>query len=358
VPLQIQSPVSHSQMPLTLSSLHKGSDSSQSSNKVTQVALAVLTIIAGTFIATLNLPVSAAIAVIVLLLPIHELARREIKELNRVNVPKALMREAPCHNAKVVSQAVMGEPVQVEKTSMSFLSPTWVNIRTSDGYKGWVCARDLSILPSHRLQKGKEVTRVTARGGGYLYAKKDTEYGPAMTIPYGSTLHLGDTSDARWAVVTIPDGSEFFIQKGDIAPQKPIKTQEQLVAFSKSFLGTHYAWGGKSGNEYDCSGFTQMLVEQLKGKKLPRDAKDQIKDSQLKEIAAHEVEACDLVFFGGEQDKIRHVGMCLGNGEFIHATVADNKPWVRISRLDEANWNGQHPSRPYRAFRRLKDMWS
>jgi cell wall-associated NlpC family hydrolase len=48
-----------------------------------------------------------------------------------------------------------------------------------------------------------------------------------------------------------------------------------------------------------------------------------------------DLQAGDLLFFGG--NSITHVGMYIGEGQFIHATTHE-RPIVQISRLDEPHW--------------------
>jgi cell wall-associated NlpC family hydrolase len=56
----------------------------------------------------------------------------------------------------------------------------------------------------------------------------------------------------------------------------------------------------------------------------------------------------DLLCFGKSLEKITHIGMYLGNGEFINATTYQ-QPVVRIDRLDDPHWQ-----KLFVAARRLK----
>ncbi len=269
-----------------------------------------------------------------------------------VNVPKMDIRERPSLTSPIASQALLGDKVEVEKTTWGLLQPSWSSIKTADGYRGWVLGSGLVGMQCLEPKSGRQFVQVTARSGGYLYSEKDTEFGPKLIAPYGSTLRLVDDADARWARVVIPDGTEFFIQKGDIAEEPPITNREELVNFARTFLGKHFAWGGK-GDEFDSSGFVQMLYKAI-GIDLPRDSKDQIQDPRFEKIREEDVRPGDLVFYGADRERIRGVGMCIGNGKFINATIVENKPWIKISDLSDDAWNGADPLRPYRTFRSLK----
>lgn len=260
-----------------------------------------------------------------------------------VNEPVVNMREEPSHESKVASQALYSEKVTIEKKEGD-----WAYITTPDHYLGWV---PLSTIASR--DETYETSLKVSRKAAHIYGVKDTEFGAVKTVPYKARLKALDQTDARWIKIELPDGKEGYIQKGDVAPELQLKEKGDLVAFSKKFLGLPYTWGGRSSFGYDCSGYVQMLYNQI-GIDLLRDSKQQVLDPRFQTISHELLEPGDLVFFGYAEDKIRHVGMYLGDGKFIHSTVRENKPWLRISNLTDMEWSG-HPDAfySYRTFRQL-----
>lgn len=326
----------------------------ESDSKIRDVALlAIASMVSFVFYTAGYIPLSIAVLAGAGLMAISRFFCRQMAHVY-VNVPKIDMRDLPTAQSKVASQAIFGEKVKILDTAWALSWPdySWTHIAASDGYKGWVPSSVLISRGHAYAKKEDSIARVSDVRGGYLYAEKGTEYGPKLIVPYSTTLHVLDSSDARWLTVALPDGREYYIQKGDTEPEKAITSRDELIEFSKKFLGAHYAWGGKS-DEYDCSGFVQMLYDIGLNIKIPRDSKDQINDPQFEDVSLHDLEPGNLVFFGGAPDKIRHVGMCIGDGQFIHPAVTENQPRVRISNLDDPDWNGTLPLRPYRAFRRL-----
>jgi len=80
-----------------------------------------------------------------------------------------------------------------------------------------------------------------------------------------------------------------------------------------------------------------------------------MQDERFQAISLDEIEAGDLLFFGESEQKITHVGMYIGNGQFIHAIVKQNQPWIRISHLSDAELSGHSDSiYPYRTARQAK----
>ena len=260
-----------------------------------------------------------------------------------VNEPVVDMRENPSKASKVVSQTSLSEEVSREKEQDG-----WSSIITSDGYTGWVPSDALV-----HLQKPYDASLKTSRLVAHVYGVKDTEYGPIAKLPFASPLQGLEINDARWIAIVLPDGREGFIQRGDIAVEPELSNKADLVQFSQKFLGLPYTWGGRSSFGYDCSGFVQMLYKQI-GINLQRDAKQQILDNRLQSIAVNQLEPGDLLFFGKSEQKIMHVGMYIGDGQFIHATARENKPWIRKSSLSDMEWSGQQEVYyPYRTARRL-----
>ncbi|MGA2296119.1 MAG: C40 family peptidase [FCB group bacterium] len=95
--------------------------------------------------------------------------------------------------------------------------------------------------------------------------------------------------------------------------------QEGILKEAQIWMGTPYCYGGDTHTCTDCSGFTKNIYSAV-GINLPRTAADQylvgtdVRDSDLN--------VGDLVFFK-RSDKISHVGIYIGNGEFIHASTSN-----------------------------------
>lgn len=261
-----------------------------------------------------------------------------------VNEPFVNMRETPAHTSKVVSQAIFSEKVSIEKTHGD-----WSYITTPDGYSGWVFFSSI-ILRSQPYEADLKTTRLAA----HVFQINDIEYGPILTLPYGSRIKSLDVSDTRWVKIELPSGQTCFIQKGDVSEEAVLNSKKDLVKFSSQFLGLPYTWGGRSSFGFDCSGFVQMLYNQI-GIQLQRDACQQILDERFQKISIEQLEPGDLIFFGTDKDSIKHVGMSIGELKFIHATSKENKPWIRISSLSDFEWSADtRSSYPYRAARQLK----
>ncbi len=99
------------------------------------------------------------------------------------------------------------------------------------------------------------------------------------------------------------------------------------------YLGTKYKFGGNDViNAIDCSAFTKSVYEDIFSIKLPRTAAEQY--NFTRRIEKDELQPWDLVFFNTRRGvRVGHVGIYLGNDEFIHASSGRG---VIKSSLNEA----------------------
>jgi len=110
----------------------------------------------------------------------------------------------------------------------------------------------------------------------------------------------------------------------------------RIVDYSKNFIGTPYVSGGSSPSGFDCSGFTSYVYKQF-GVSLSRTAHGQATEGTY--VAKADLVPGDLVFFntyGG----ISHVGIYVGDDNFIHATVPGDI--VRISSLNSSYYRSRY----------------
>jgi cell wall-associated NlpC family hydrolase len=92
---------------------------------------------------------------------------------------------------------------------------------------------------------------------------------------------------------------------------------EALAHKALSYRGVRYRMGGTTTNGIDCSGLTQTVYKKW-GKLLPRTAVEQFRKG--KPVPKDQLKAGDLVFFKNTYKKgISHVGIYVGDGNFVHA---------------------------------------
>lgn len=128
------------------------------------------------------------------------------------------------------------------------------------------------------------------------------------------------------------------IAKAQQAAKKAGKTyhisaadRKKLLEDAKYFKGGKYVWGGTTPQGFDCSGYVQYLYKKHKVN-LPRTAWAQSKKGLS--VDKSNLEKGDLLFFLTDKKRgipVTHVGIYLGNGQFIHA--ASKKKGIIISPI-------------------------
>ena len=107
--------------------------------------------------------------------------------------------------------------------------------------------------------------------------------------------------------------------------------RKKLLDYAKFFKGGKYVWGGTTPKGFDCSGYVQYLYKKH-DVNLPRTAWSQSKQGMP--VAINNLEKGDLLFFLTDKKRgipVTHVGIYIGNGEFIHA--ASKKKGIIISPI-------------------------
>ncbi|MCB0471501.1 MAG: C40 family peptidase [Flavobacteriaceae bacterium] len=235
--------------------------------------------------------------------------------------------------SEMASQALMGTPLKMlQKTG------NWYMVQTPDSYIGWIYGSEFSLMNASEfdqwLQKPKLIFTDTY-GKSYNNISKE---GVVSDLVAGDILAILNESNDFYQIA-YPDGRMGYVLKSQSKPYmnwlNDMKTtQETLVETSKQLLGVPYLWGGTSTKSVDCSGFTKTVYF-LNGLVIPRDASQQVNEGKLiddqKDFS--KLQPGDLLFFGRispeGKEKVVHVGMWIGNNEFIHASGN-----VHISSMD------------------------
>lgn len=109
----------------------------------------------------------------------------------------------------------------------------------------------------------------------------------------------------------------------------------ELVITATGFLGAPYRRGGNTlESGFDCSGFVKSMYEQTVGLILPRKAVQQAAATQ--KIDRADLQPGDLVFFNTMRRAFSHVGIYIGEGNFIHSPKPGSQ--VRVDSMTATYW--------------------
>lgn len=111
-------------------------------------------------------------------------------------------------------------------------------------------------------------------------------------------------------------------------------TVDRLIDRALSLIGTPYRFGGRRPESgLDCSGLLGVVFAETLGLQLPHNAAQIGRIGEP--VAMEDLQPGDLVFFNTLGRSLSHVGLYIGNNEFVHAGSRGKPRAVRINRLDE-----------------------
>ena len=117
--------------------------------------------------------------------------------------------------------------------------------------------------------------------------------------------------------------------------------RENIVREVKKYVGCPYTYGAAGPDEFDCSGLIYFVAREANGTQLPRTAQALYSKSRI--VPDKEKEPGDLLFFRTTTTgSISHVGIYIGNNQFISALSDGPNTGVILSSLNEAYWKPRY----------------
>lgn len=244
------------------------------------------------------------------------------------------LRDTPAAEGEILATASGGTSVVVlEDTGNGWYK---VNFNTVEGY---MSSEYLTVSTTADAALGYGL--VDTDGSSLnMRAAAGTNYDTVASIPGGTVLEL-EGVDNGWYKVTYSGKTGYVSSDYITITTEPDATETassdlgaQIVAYAEEYLGTPYVLGGNGPNQFDCSGFTKYVYSHF-GYTLNRTATDQLQNGVS--VSKDELQPGDLVFFKYRTSKpVSHVGIYIGNGEFIHAST--NRYVVQIDQMESGHY--------------------
>lgn len=109
------------------------------------------------------------------------------------------------------------------------------------------------------------------------------------------------------------------------------KGGSEVVMYAMGLIGIGYQFGGSNPQAgFDCSGMTNYIYKNALGVTLPRTAADIANASTP--ISKNQLKVGDLVFFNTNGKPYSHMGIFIGNRQFIHAPSTNGS--IRTESMD------------------------
>lgn len=268
------------------------------------------------------------------------------------NISVGNNRNNPQHGAELMTQMLLGTPVQVLKKQGGFYL-----VKTPDNYLAWTDGGALKLMDEQSFKTWQASEKIIFIADyGHAFSKADASSTRVSDLVNGNVLQvLGQEND--YYKVGFPDQRIGYVQKALAMSyikwvKKPNPQASAVLSQAFTLLGVPYLWGGTSIKGVDCSGFTKTAYF-LNGIIIPRDASQQAlvgdaidvleNDSISVNKCLKNLQAGDLLFFSAAKrrgingGKVTHTAIYMGKGEFIQSAGM-----VKISSLipTESNYDG------------------
>jgi cell wall-associated NlpC family hydrolase len=271
-------------------------------------------------------------------------------------------RKEPGHAAEMMTQMIMGTPVQLLKRERGYFL-----VRSPDNYISWVDRDALALMDEKQLEDWKNTGKLIYKADyGYSFSRPDVNAIRVSDLVKGDIFKLlGQEKgfykiaypDQRIAFIPVKEAEDY---RRWVNRANPNATQ--ILNTAKTLMGVPYLWGGTSIKGVDCSGFTKVSYF-LNGIILPRDASQQALVGEALDIYEADtvnLAKClktllpgDLLFFAAAKGKspnprVTHTAIYMGNGQFIQSAGM-----VRINSMDPAATDYTSQSRTIVSARRM-----
>ena len=175
-------------------------------------------------------------------------------------------------------------------------------------------------MPVKRGMYGDEVSKLQNKLKEYGYYKDpvDGRFGAnTLSAVVQFQMDAGLTADGIVGLSTWESLKNFRGASSISRGRGNSRKAQILLSMARQYVGVPYVWAGRSPSGFDCSGFIYYVFDQL-GYGLPRMADGQYEVGIP--VPRQALRPGDLVFFETYEPGPSHVGIYIGNDQFIHAS--------------------------------------
>lgn len=258
------------------------------------------------------------------------------------------------------------------QVTVTDISGHWCKVRLADGSYGWMAGYVLDYDgPGDDIVAEEGDQTVEVKVGWVARPEVNLRAGPGMGEKVVGKAKLSTQvvilrEKDGWYEVGLDGGRRAWVHSGlvDTREQRQVRAARRsmfsagdrssttyhahslpaelgtdIVQTAMSYLGSPYRHGcSGEGGAFDCSGFTSYLYRQ-KGVDISRSVVQQFR--QGTPVSRSELAPGDCVFFRNtHRSGISHVGIYIGNGEFIHAS--NPRSGVKVDRLDSSYYGPRY----------------
>nr|MDH3162897.1 LysM peptidoglycan-binding domain-containing protein [Bacillus licheniformis] len=186
---------------------------------------------------------------------------------------------------------------------------------------------------THKVVKGDSLWKISRTYGMTVNELKTLNGLKTDLIRIGQVLKVKGTKSVKARSTTKPSASSGTSKTSAPAQKSSTLNTSKLVSDAKALIGTPYKWGGTSTSGFDCGGFVWYILN--KQTNVARTNTVGYWNS-MKSVSSPAVG--DFVFFTTYQPGPSHMGVYIGNNQFVHA----GSDGVTISDMTNSYWKPRY----------------
>ncbi len=240
---------------------------------------------------------------------------------------------ASLNNIRNVNVLSIGQVLKVENAKAGTTPPAQTKPNVTAPAKP---AAPSTKATTYTVVRGDTLSHISARFGVPISEIMRANGITSHIIHVGQKLKLnGGTDKVSNPKPTTPPASA-----------SGISAYPNVIATAQSLRGVPYVWGGQTPSGFDCSGFIHYVYNKAGVSMTRTNSIGYFSRS----FYIDNPQPGDLVFFKNTYQKgISHLGVYLGNGNFIHA----GSKGIAINNVNDAYWKDKFDS--YKRFYSVAD---
>lgn len=236
---------------------------------------------------------------------------------SEANTGSATMTKAPKGATVTVEEDVGNGWYKVTYGNQTgYMSGDWLTVSLADG----------TVLPASEGTEPEQKRGLITASSLNVRSGAGTSYEKVGALKAGAVVDIVADLGNGWYQIDSGYISAEYVTLVDADYQAASSLGASAAAMAKSLLGCRYRSGAAGPSSFDCSGLMYYIYKQL-GHPIARGSSSQYYNSGYF-VSTSAMQPGDLIFFfdrrfdsSGGTLPTTHVGMYVGNGQFIHAST-------------------------------------
>lgn len=232
-------------------------------------------------------------------------------------------------SSSTITAAPKGSTVTVEEdagngwykvtygSTTGYMSSEWLTVSLNDG----------TVVPAAQSEAPQQQRGLVTASSLNVRSGASTSYQKVGSLQNGSVVDIvADLGNGWYQIDSGYISADYITFVGaDYQASTSSSLGNSAAAMARSLVGCRYSYGATGPYSFDCSGMAYYIYKQL-GHPIARSSSSQYYNTGYF-VSTSALQPGDLLFFydrnydhSGGAAPVTHVGMYVGNGQFVHAS--------------------------------------